>query len=79
MSVDFKNLINLIPVVVGVVNPKVANAAQTIIDEANKIIAGQKAVDPNATTDDIIAKAQAQWDANIKAAQDLKKMGHPDA
>jgi hypothetical protein len=76
MSVDLNKLMALIPVLAGVVNPKVGAAAQTIIQEAEALIAAKKAADPNATTDEIIAKAQAQWDKNIADAQALKNMGH---
>ena len=79
MFVDLQKLMTLIPVLGGVVNPKVGNAAQTIIDEAEKIIAAKKAADPNATTDEILAKAQAQWDRNIADAQALKNLGHGDS
>ena len=76
MSVDLQKLMTLIPILAGVVNPKVGNAAQIIIQEAEALIAAKKAADPNATTDDIIAKAQAQWDKNIADAQALKNLGH---
>ena len=76
MSVDLKKLLDLVPVFAGVVNPNVANAAATIIQEAEAIIAAKKATDPTLTTDQIIAAGQAKWDANIAAAQDLLKEGH---
>ena len=76
MSVDLKKLLDLVPVFAGVVNPKVGNAAATIIQEAEAIIAAKKAADPSLTTDQIIAAAQAKWDANIAAAQNLLNEGH---
>jgi len=76
MSVDLNKLMALIPVLAGIANPKVGAAAQTIIQEAEALIAAKKAADPNATTDEIIAKAQAQWDKNIADAQALKNLGH---
>ena len=76
MSVDLKKLLDLVPVFAGVVNPKVGNAAATIIQEAEAIIAAKKAADPSLTTDQIIAAGQAKWDANIAAATDLLNEGH---
>jgi hypothetical protein len=76
MSIDWKKVLDLIPVVVGVTNPNLGTAANTIIAEAEKLIAMKQAADPGLTTDEILAAAQAKWNQNIADAEALKNLGH---
>lgn len=77
MSVDWKKVLDLIPVIAGIANPAAGAAAGVIIAEAEKIIAAKQGADPTLTTDQIIAAAQTQWEKNIADAEALKKLGHP--
>ena len=76
MPIDWKKVLDLIPVVAGVANPAAGSAAGVIIAEAEKIIAAKQSATPGLTTDEIIAQAQTQWEKNIADAQALKDLGH---
>ena len=73
---DWRELVKLIPVVVGSVNPLAGVVATAVEKLAEEEIARRQAVDPSKTRDQIIAEAGADWDLGIGKAQDLRKLGH---
>lgn len=76
MTIDWKQILDLIPVVAGVINPAAGVTLGVIIAEADKIIASKQAANPGLTRDQIIAEAQGQWEKDIAAAEALAKEGH---
>lgn len=73
---DWRELIRLIPVVAGSVNPLAGVVATAIAKLADEEIARAQAADPSKTPDDVIAEAGAGWDLGISKARDLRKLGH---
>ncbi len=73
---DWREIIKLIPVVAGSVNPLAGVIATAIAKLADEEIGKAQAVDPSKTRDDVIAEAGAGWDLGIGKARDLKKLGH---
>jgi hypothetical protein len=76
---NWPNLIKLIPVVAGNVNPpnpEVTAAASVIEAEAEKIIAGRIAADSSFDRDAAIAEAGRGWEADVAAAEALGREGH---
>lgn len=75
MNIDWKKIGQLIPVFVGVVNPTLGTLAATIEAEAEKVIT-QRMETSGLTRDQILAEAAAVWERDIKAAEDLRRLGH---
>lgn len=73
---DWRELIRLIPVVAGSVNPLAGVVATAIVKLADEEIAKAQATDPSKTRDEIIAEAGTNWDLGIGKARDLRAMGH---
>lgn len=73
---DWRELVRLIPVVAGSVNPLAGVVATAIAKLADEEIARAQAADPSKTRDDVITEAGADWDLGVGKARDLRKMGH---
>jgi hypothetical protein len=74
MTIDWKKIARLIPVIAGVANPALGAAAALIESEAEKVISEGES--NGQTRDEIIAAAQAQWDKNVADADALLHKGH---
>lgn len=73
---DWQQLLKLIPVVAGSVNPLAGVVATAVAKLAEEEIERRQSHNPALTRDEIIAQAGANWDLGISKAQDLRKMGH---
>lgn len=73
---DWRELLKLIPLVAGSVDPRAGVIATAIQKLAEDEIARAQAVDPSKTRDQIITEAGAQWDAGLDKVNLLKKLGH---
>lgn len=73
---DWRELIKLVPVVAGSINPLAGVVATAVEKLAEEEIARAQAADPSKTRDQIIADAGAKWDLGLSKVADLKKLGH---
>lgn len=73
---DWQQLLKLIPVVAGSVNPLAGVVATAVAKLAEEEISRRQTAEPSKTRDEIIAEAGATWDLGISKAQDLRKLGH---
>ena len=73
---DWRELIKLLPVVAGSVNPLAGVVATAVEKLAEEEIARRQSADPSKTRDEIIAEAGADWDLGLSKVADLKKLGH---
>jgi hypothetical protein len=73
---DWRELIKLIPVVVGSVNPLAGVVATAVEKLAEEEIARRMAADPSKTREQVIEESGAGWDLGTNKSRDLRKMGH---
>lgn len=73
---DWSELLRLIPVVAGSVNPLAGVVATAVEKLAEEEIARHQRAEPTKTRDEIIAEAGADWDLGLSKVADLKKLGH---
>lgn len=73
---DWRELMKLIPVVAGSVNPLAGVVATAIQKLAEEEIARAQASDPSKTRDEVIAESTANFDVGLGKVADLKKLGH---
>ena len=73
---DWRELIKLLPLVAGSVNPVAGVIGQAVETLAEEEIARKQAADPSKTREDVIAEAGASWDVGLSKVEDLKKLGH---
>lgn len=73
---DWSELLKLIPVVAGSVNPLAGVVATAVAKLAEEEIARRQHAEPSKTRDEIIAEAGAKWDLGLAKVANLKKMGH---
>lgn len=73
---DWRELIKLIPVVAGSVNPLAGVVATAVAKLADEEINRQQTADPSKTRDEIIARAGANWDLGLSKVAEGKKLGH---
>lgn len=78
MSSDFnwQEIIKLIPLVAGSVNPLAGVIAQQIMQVANREIQNRQQSEPDKTREEIIAEAGAKFDEGIAKAEALRRKGH---
>lgn len=73
---DWSNIVKLIPLVAGSVNPLAGVIAQQIMQVAESEIHKRQQIEPNKSRETIIQEAAVQWQKNIDAAEALKRKGH---
>lgn len=73
---DWSELLKLIPVVAGSVNPLAGVVATAVAKLAEEEIARRQSADSSKTRDQIIAEAGADWDLGLSKVADLKRLGH---
>lgn len=73
---DWRELLKLVPVVAGSVNPLAGVIAAAVAKLAEEEIARRQRAEPTKTRDEIIAEAGADWDLGLSKVADLKKLGH---
>lgn len=73
---DWSELLRLIPVVAGSVNPLAGVIATAVARLAEEEIKRRQAADPSKTRDEVIAEAGAGWDLGLSKVAELKKLGH---
>jgi hypothetical protein len=72
---DWRKLLQLIPVAAEIANPQLEAAAQTIVDAVNSHLTEQSA-QTGKSVDELIAEAGDKWSADVQAADDLAREGH---
>lgn len=74
---NWYKLLNLLPVVAGIANPTLGRIAQSLLDAGEEEVT-KEMVATGKTREEILAAAAAgvQWEANIKAAEELAQLGH---
>jgi hypothetical protein len=75
---DWSNLIKMIPLIAGSVNPAAGSAAAILIKIAEEEIQRRQQANPSMTRDEIIAEAGAAWQEGIDKATALRQKGHED-
>jgi hypothetical protein len=73
---DWSNLIKLIPLVAGSLNPLAGVIAQNIMEVAESEIHKRQQIEPNKSREEIIAEAGALWEKNVADAEALRRKGH---
>jgi hypothetical protein len=73
---DWRELLKLLPVVAGSVNPLAGVVATGIQKLADEEIARLQAKDPSKTRDQIIDDAGADWGLGIDKAKAGRQLGH---
>lgn len=78
MPSDFNwgELLKLLPLVAGSVNPLAGVIAQQIMKVAEREIQDRQQSEPDKTRDEIIAEAGAKFDEGIAKAEALRRKGH---
>ena len=73
---DWQQLLKLIPVVAGSVNPLAGVVATAVAKLAEEEIERRQAANPALTRDQIIEEAGADWDLGLNKARELGRLGH---
>jgi len=73
---DWRELIKLLPVVAGSVNPLAGVVATAVAKLAEEEISRRQTAEPSKTREQIIAEAGASWDLGLSKVGELKKLGH---
>lgn len=75
---DWANLIKLIPLVAGSVNPLAGVIATQIMKVAESEINKRQLENPTLSRDEIIAEAGRDWEKGLAKAEALRRKGHED-
>lgn len=73
---DWSEILRLIPVIAGSVNPAAGVIATQIMNVANSEIQRRQQQNPSMTREEIIAEANAKFDQGLDAARKLRQKGH---
>lgn len=73
---DWREILRLIPVVAGSVNPLAGVVATAIAKLADEEISRRRQADPGKSRDEIIAEAANEWQEGLDKAIALRKKGH---
>lgn len=75
---DWRELMKLIPVVAGSINPLAGVVATAVAKLAEEEIARAQAAEPSLTRDEFIARSTAKFELGLSKVADLKKLGHEE-
>jgi len=76
MPFDWKKLLSLLPVIATAVNPAIGGLASALTAIGEEELANLRASNPGLTDEEILAKAQADWDKDLADAEALAAEGH---
>lgn len=73
---DWSELIKLVPIVAGSIDPRAGEVATLIEQIANTEIRLAMDRDPSKTREQVIEEAGADWERGLAKARELRQLGH---
>lgn len=75
-DINWSEILRLIPVVAGSVNPAAGIIAQQVMNVANAEIERRQRQQPSLTREQIVAESNAKLDQGLDVARKLRQKGH---